>query len=106
MESQVRSGNYPTISQDHSITLESEESYVSSAELQEMEEIRDVVDDLLEVHGTAPGKKAEGITRLLYENGNSINNRLSNNDKLDKAKDVINELEADIVALNEHRMNV
>jgi hypothetical protein len=58
------------------------------------------------VHGVLPGRKEEGITRLLYENANGIHNRLRGNEKLDKAKDLINELEADVVAYNKHRQNL
>ena len=73
---------------------------------QELESIKDVDDELLKVHGAAPGSKAEGVVRLIYENANGINSRLSNNDKLDKAKELIDDLEADIVAYNEHRLNL
>jgi len=31
-------------------------------------EIREVSDYLLEVHGVPPGRKGEGVTRLIYEN--------------------------------------
>ena len=58
------------------------------------------------MHGIPPGKKRDGITRLIYENLNGINSRLSKNEKLDKARDVIDELAADIVAYNEHRLNL
>ncbi len=43
---------------------------------------------------------------MLYENANGIPNRLGGNKKLDKAKDLINELGADVVAYNEHRQNL
>ncbi len=58
------------------------------------------------MHGVLPGRKEEGITRLLYENATGIHNRLGGNEKLDKAKDLINELEANVVAYNEHRQNL
>jgi hypothetical protein len=58
------------------------------------------------VHGVLPGKKEEGITRLLYENENRIHNRLGGNEKLDKAKYLINELGANVVAYNEHCQNL
>jgi hypothetical protein len=58
------------------------------------------------VHGVLSGRKEEGITRRLYENANGIHNRLRGNEKLDKAKDLINELGADLVAYNEHRQNL
>ena len=35
-----------------------------------------------------------------YENENGIYNRLGGNEKLDKAKDLINELGADVMAYN------
>ena len=59
-------------------------------------------DDLLRVHGKAPGKKEDGVTRLVYENANSIINLLVGNEKVEKAKELINGLEADLVAYNEH----
>ena len=68
--------------------------------------LRGVDEDLLHTHGTEPGEKDEGVTRVIYENLNGINNRISSNDKLDKAKEIINDLEADIVAYNEHRINL
>lgn len=37
---------------------------------------------------------------------NGLNSRICNNAKLDKAKDLIVELEADLVAYNEHRINL
>ena len=58
------------------------------------------------MHGVLPGRKEEGITRLLCENANGIHYRLGGNKKLDKAKDLINELGADVVAYNEHRQNL
>ena len=73
---------------------------------QELDSIKDVDDELLKVHGAAPGSKAEGVVRLIYENANGINSRLSNNDKLYKAKELIDDLEADLVAYNEHRLNL
>ena len=65
-----------------------------------------MADDLLRVHGTAPGGKAEGVTRLLYENANGLDCRWSNNWKLDKARGIHDELEVDVVAYNEHRLNM
>jgi hypothetical protein len=37
---------------------------------------------------------------------NGISNKLSNNDKVEKAKEIINDLEVDIVAYNKHRLNI
>ena len=71
-----------------------------------MEEIRGVRDDLLEIHGVEPRKKPEGCTWLIYENPDGFNNRISGSEKLDKAKELIDELEADIVAYSEHKINL
>ena len=68
--------------------------------------VKGVDDKRLRVHGVEPGRRGEGVTRLIYENLNELNNRLSNNKKLDKAKEVIDNLEADLVAYNEHRLNL
>ena len=62
-------------------------------------------EELLRVHGIAPGKKSDGVTRIIYENANSFNTRISGNEKVEKAKEVIDKLEADVVCYNEHRVN-
>ena len=33
-----------------------------------MKKIMEIADEILEVHGVAPGGKAEGVTRVIYEN--------------------------------------
>ena len=71
----------------------------------EQEEIREIEDDVLEVHGWAPGRKAEGTTRFIYENCDGLANNIGGNGKLDKAKETIDDLEADVVAYNEHKIN-
>ena len=69
---------------------------------QEINNLREygITEDVQRIHGILPASKGEGIIRLLYENANGINNRISNNDKVDKAKEMIDELEADVVAFN------
>ena len=57
----------------------------------------DIAKELLRVHGIAPGKKPEVFTRIIYENANSFNTRISGNEKVEKVKEVIDELEADVV---------
>ena len=42
----------------------------------------------------------------MYENVDGIRNRISNNNKLDKAKGFIDELGVDVVAYNEHKMRI
>jgi len=65
-----------------------------------------VSDNVLRVHGVMPGMKKEGITRLLYENCNSLSNRICGNNKLNKVKDLIHEWGADIIGIVEHRQNL
>ena len=71
-----------------------------------MEEIAGISDKVLDVHCVAPGQKAEGVTRVLYTNCYSINNTIGGNDKLEKVKELIDDLEAEVVMYNEHRMNL
>ena len=76
-----------------------------TTEQQEMQELKGVADELLRVHGVAPGKKSEGTTRLIMENPNGFNTIIKNNVKLEKARELNDELEADIVVYPEHRIN-
>ena len=52
----------------------------------EQEEMRGIEDGVLEVHGWAPGRKAEGTTRFIYEDCDGLSNSIGGNDKLDKTK--------------------
>ncbi len=63
-------------------------------------------EEVLWVHGIAPASKGEGIIRLIYKNMNGISNRISDNEKLEKAKEIHDNLEVDIVAYNEHRLHL
>ena len=40
-----------------------------------------IAKELLRVHGIAPGKNLEGVTRLIYENAKSFNTRIIKNEK-------------------------
>ncbi len=81
------------------IVGEDDESRVDVEE-QLRREIREVSDYLLDLHGVPPGRKGEGITRLIYENLNGLQSTLSNkNEKLEKAWRVIDDLQADVVGL-------
>jgi hypothetical protein len=53
-----------------------------------------------------PGQKGEGITRIIYENFNGLQSTLSKNEKLDKARQVLNDLQVDMVCYNEHHHNL
>ena len=63
-------------------------------------------DEILQIHGDPPGTKPEGITRLIYENANGFHNSMAGNFKLERAKEMIHELPANIVAFNEHKTNL
>ncbi len=65
-----------------------------------------VLEEVLLIHGAAPATKPEGVIRLTYENANGISNKLCNNEKVEKAKELHDDLEVDIVAYNEHRLNM
>jgi hypothetical protein len=40
-----------------------------------------VQDEVLQVHGVAPGTKAEGVVRLIYKNLDDLPNKISGNDE-------------------------
>ena len=65
-----------------------------------------ICEDLLKIHGVAPGKKPEGVTRMVMENMNGMPNHISGNEKLEKSKEIVDELEADILAATEHKGNL
>ncbi len=75
---------------------------------QEISEINmiEVPEEILTVHGNAPPTKADGTVRLIYENANGFCNQLSENEKVEKAREIHNELEVDIAAYCEHRQNM
>ena len=78
-----------------------------NVEEQLRKEIREVSDYLLEVHGVPPGRKGEGTTWLIYKNLKGLQSTLSSkNEKLEKARRVIDDLQADVVCYNEHRQNL
>ena len=98
---------------DETGTVGGLETEIDPEEVQELrtqerltaKELQEVDSSLLRVHGVAAGKKQEGICRLVYENANGFNTKLTYNVKIDQAKTIINNLEADIVAYNEIRVN-
>ena len=85
-----------------------EEEGVTASEVRidEMMAAMGVQAEVLPVHGTAQGTKADGVVRLIYENVDGLNNKISGNEKLEKEKGIIDDLEADIVCLNEHKQNL
>jgi hypothetical protein len=61
---------------------------------------------LLQPHGTPPNTKQDGIFRILCENPNGLNNRIMGNHKLDKAIDIKNELDVDMLLYSKHWLNL
>ncbi len=62
--------------------------------------------EVLTVHGNAPPTKADGTFRLIYKNANGFCNRLSRNEKVERAREKHNELEVDIAAYCEPQLNM
>eukprot|EP00956_Cyclotella_meneghiniana_P027275 scaffold60862_cov41-Cyclotella_meneghiniana.AAC.5 len=76
---------------------------------QEQSEIQQLLKEkahLLEAIGIAPGRKADGIVRMVYENVNGLHATIGGNEKLEKLKVILDDLEADIFAFNEHKNNL
>jgi hypothetical protein len=65
-----------------------------------------ISEEVLQVHGVAPPSKGKGVVRLIYENVNDLSNKLSNNNMVDKAKEIHDDLEVDIFTYNKHRLNM
>jgi hypothetical protein len=65
-----------------------------------------VPEEVLQIHGVAPASKPKGVIWLIYENVNRISNKLCDNQKVEKAKEVYDKLEVDIAAYNKHRLNM
>jgi hypothetical protein len=90
------------------VTWTSESERLALIKQQEQLNLREkgIINDVQRIHGVLPASKGEGVTRIMYENANGINNRMCNNDKVEKAKELINDLEVDLVAYTEHRLNM
>ncbi len=51
--------------------------------------VKEAMDEgLLQLHGTPPNSKQDGIFRILCENPNGLSNQITGNQKLDKAIDI------------------
>jgi hypothetical protein len=81
---------------------------VTLVELQEtgwVEELG-ILDEVLKVHDVAPASKMGGIIHMIYENANGISNRLSANEKVEKAKEIHGKLEVNVAAYCKHQLNM
>jgi hypothetical protein len=64
-----------------------------------------VPDEVLHVHGFASPTKAEGTICVIYENLNSLNTCMKDNDKVERMRELHDELETDIAAYCKHKIN-
>ena len=58
--------------------------------------IEGINDELLRVHGRYPGNKAEGVSLLIMDIATLFTTNIRENEKLDKSKEIIDDLEADM----------
>ncbi len=77
-------------------------------ELQEKGQVEElgILDKVLKVHSVAPASKGEGIICMIHEDANGISNRLSDNEKVEKAMEIHDKLEVDIAAYCKHWLNM
>jgi hypothetical protein len=75
---------------------------------QEIREVNSITapEEVLQFHGYAPPKKAEGTICLVYENMSGLSNRLCGNEKVDRMKELHDELEVNMTAYCEHKLNM
>ncbi len=71
-----------------------------------MAELQQVWDEVLEVHRAISGNKLEGVNCFLYMNVNGFDGRFSNNKTEEKAKEIHDDLEVDLVAYNKQHLNL
>ncbi len=79
----------------------------NSARAEEHARVLEAVEEgLLQTHGTAPNSKQDGIFRIMCENANGFNNRISGNQKIAKALDIKEDLDIDCLLYCKHRLNL
>jgi hypothetical protein len=61
-----------------------------------------VKEGLLQMHGTAPHTKQNGIFRNMGENCNGLNNRIGGNEKIGKLLDIKEDLDIDCLMICKH----
>jgi hypothetical protein len=67
--------------------------------------LKAVKQGLLQVHGTAPNTKQQGIFRIMGENCTSLNKRIRGNEKIAKALDIKEDLDVDCLMYCKHCIN-
>ncbi len=84
---------------------EHHENYILEQEIREINGLP-VPEEVLQVHGYAPPKKADGTVRLIYENVNGLSNRLYGNKKVEQMKEIHDNMEVNIATYCEHKHNL
>jgi hypothetical protein len=64
-----------------------------------------VLEEVIQIHGFAPPKKVEGDVRLIYKKFNELNTHLSDNEKVERMKEIHDKLKINIAAYCEHKIN-
>ena len=79
----------------------------NTARAEEHERVTEAVKEgLLQTHGSAPNSKQARIFRVLCENANGFNHRISGNQKVAKALDIKDDLDVDCLLYCEHCLNL
>jgi hypothetical protein len=85
--------------------IKEEEKETTKAD--EHQKVMEAVNEgLMQVHGSAPNSKQDGVFRIMCKNTNGLDNRISGNNKLAKALDIKDELDIDCLMYCKHRLNL
>ncbi len=66
--------------------------------------LKAVEEGLLQVHGTAPNSKQQGIFRTMGKNCNGLNKMIGGNEKISKILDIKEDLDIDCLMFCKHRL--
>jgi hypothetical protein len=61
---------------------------------------------LMQVHGSAPNSKQDGVVWIMCKNANGLNNGISGNNKIAKALDIKDKLDIDCLMYCKHRLHL
>jgi hypothetical protein len=85
--------------------IEEEEKETTKAD--KHQKVMEVVNKgLMQVHGSAPNSKQDGIFWIMCKNANGLNNRISGNNKIAKALDIKDKPDIDYLMYCKHRLNL
>jgi hypothetical protein len=85
--------------------IEEEEKETTKAD--KHQKVMEAVNEgLMQVHGSAPNSKQDGVFQIMCKNTNGLNNRISSNNKMAKALDIKDELDIDCLMYCKHKLNL